>query len=49
MFQEFKEQMKDMSEDQWKNLPEGQEFVKTSRKKKNQEYKRYTPVPDSII
>jgi len=49
MFTSEKEQIKSMSEDQWETLPEGIDLVKTSRKKRNQEYKRYTPVPDSII
>ena len=35
--------------EQWEQLPEAPDLVKISRKKRNQEYQRYTPVPDSIL
>lgn len=41
--------MKDMSREQWESLPEAADLVKISRKRRNQEYQRYTPVPDSIL
>lgn len=41
--------MKDISREQWETLPDAPDMVKTSRKKRNQEYQRYTPVPDTIL
>ena len=41
--------MKDVSREQWESLPESSDLVKISRKRRNQEYQRYTPVPDSIL
>ena len=38
-----------MSRQEWEELPDAPDLVKISRKKRNQEYQRYTPVPDSIL
>lgn len=41
--------MKEVSSTEWENIPDALELVKVSRKRKNQEHQRYTPVPDSIL
>ena len=41
--------MKDVTQTEWEELPEAPDMAKMSRKRRNQEYQRYTPVPDSIL
>lgn len=41
--------MKNVTMDEWQNIPEAPDLVKPSKKQRNQEYQRYTPVPDSIL
>ena len=44
--------MKDVTQEEWENIPDAQELVKVSRKRRNLEYMNnnmYTPVPDSIL
>lgn len=48
-FSDVKETMKTMSREDWETLPDAIDGVKNSRKKRQNEYQRYTPVPDSII
>lgn len=48
-FGALKEKISDVSRDQWEALPDAPDLVKISRKRRNQEYQRYTPVPDSIL
>ena len=48
-FQPFKDKLKEVSLEQWESLPDAPDLVKISRKRRNQEYQRYTPVPDSIL
>jgi hypothetical protein len=41
--------MKEVSYQEWQDLPDSIDQAKIARKKRNQEFQRYTPLPDSIL
>lgn len=45
----MKQDLKTVSIDEWNTLPDAPDLTKISRKRRQDEYKRYTPVPDSIL
>ena len=48
-FGDLKKDLKTVSIDEWNALPDAPDLTKISRKRRADEYKRYTPVPDSIL
>ena len=47
-FTDAKRKLADVSLEEWETLPDSQDLVKFSRKKRN-DFQRYTPVPDSVL